>query len=93
MRSTMRSRSWGSFVPPTDRGPAPWPRSTMGLYHDISIIDLMVSLCGAGHRSGSSAMAFILPGLQVHDARAGAHAHRPARHASRAAGARAGASE
>ena len=31
--------------------------------------------------------------LQVHDARAGAHAHRPARHASPAAGARAGASE
>ena len=50
MRSIMRSRSWGSFVPPTDHGPAPWPRSTM------------VSLYGAGHRSGSSTMAFILPG-------------------------------
>ena len=50
MRSIMRSRSSGSLVPPTDHGPAPWPRSTMRL------------LYGAGHRSGSSTMAFILPG-------------------------------
>ena len=62
MRSIMRSRSSGSLVPPTDHGPAPWPRSTMDLYHAISTIDLMRSLCSAGHRSGSSTMAFILPG-------------------------------
>ena len=47
MRSIMRSRSWGSLVPPTENGPAPWPRSTIDLYHDISTIDLMRSLCGA----------------------------------------------
>ena len=46
MRSIMRSRSWGSLVPPTDHGPAPWPRSTIDLYHDISTIDLMRSLGG-----------------------------------------------
>ena len=84
MRSTMRSRSWGSFVPPTATAlaPAPWPRSTMPL-----------TLRRRPRRSGSSTMCLHPARLQVHDGRAGAHAHRPARHASRAAGARAGASE